>query len=102
MILPYTSIPYQFKRLYFNIIVEGIITRRESKKTEAGETFTQIRRAIKGEDIDSSVDTESINDMDKLAVFILENRLTSGTLSIVNNSVPTQSTIIKRNGDLIK
>ncbi|BFI74853.1 hypothetical protein YN1HA_9510 [Sulfurisphaera ohwakuensis] len=58
-----------------NIIAEGIITRRESKKTEVGEIFTQMMRAIKGEDIANNVDTESINDMDKLAVFILENRL---------------------------
>ncbi|MBB5254859.1 hypothetical protein HNQ62_002633 [Sulfurisphaera ohwakuensis] len=31
-----------------NVIAEGIITRRESKKTEAGEIFTQMMRAIKG------------------------------------------------------
>jgi len=85
-----------------NIVAEGI-TRREIKNTEAGEIFIQMNRAIKGEDIDNNVDTESINDMDKLTVFILEIRLISGTLSTANINLPTKFiSIIKITVDLTK
>lgn len=55
-----------------------------------------------GEDIDSNVDTESINDMDKLAVFDLEIKLTSGKLSIAINNVPIKFIIMNKIGDLVK
>ncbi|BFI74384.1 hypothetical protein YN1HA_4820 [Sulfurisphaera ohwakuensis] len=61
-----------------------------------------MNRAIKGEDIDNNVDTESINDIDKLAVLILEIRLTSGTLSIAIINLPTKFISIKIAGDLTK
>jgi len=41
-----------------------------------------------GADIDSSVDKDSIKDIAKLAVFILEMTRTSGTLSIAKKNIP--------------
>jgi hypothetical protein len=55
-----------------------------------------------GEDIDSNVDKDSIKDIARLAIFILEMTRTEGTLSIAKKNIPIKFTNMNKMGDFTK